>query len=456
MRPITVILLLFVVYACASSARLKRSAVRTKVLILGAGVAGLNAAKHLTDAGFHDFLILEGEGRVGGRFKQAEVGGAMIEEGANWVHHVTDDNPIWKLVQKNEKGKDVTNKTAINHFYSSLEKASELAHQRRQQQKPDMSLRVGLAQVGWKPKNPVDDVVEYHGVDFEYPDKPELDSFSAEVRGRDFFVLDSRGYGHIWQEMAKEFMDKIILNAVVREIRYSNYGVTVTTTDGRTYSGRYSLCTFSTGVLATDMVNFSPPLPEWKMESIYKVPMRYYTKIFLQFPTDFWDDNEFILYAHKNRGHYPIWMDIDRPGLAPGSKILHVTVTGDEALRVEGQSDEETKAEIMRELRKVYGSDIPEPIDFFYSRWSRNNFTRGSFPNVMIGTTKEDFHNLQGNVKSLYFAGDATEYEWWGFVQSAYLSGRRKATEILKCLQQTCDIFHPMSNVVQGVYIQYW
>lgn len=49
------------------------------------------------------------------------------------------------------------------------------------------------------------------------------------------------------------------------------------------------------------------------------------------------------------------------PGIAPKSGILHVTVTGDQGLRVENQPKAVTLKEIMVELRKVYGDGIPEP-----------------------------------------------------------------------------------------------
>ena len=90
--------------------------------------------------------------------------------------------------------------------------------------------------------------------------------------------------------------------------------------------------------------------------------MSVYTKIFLKFPRKFWDDHEYILHASKTRGYFPILQDLDRPGMLPsGSGILLITVTGDEGRRIEKQTDEETKAEIMTTLKKIYGEEIPNP-----------------------------------------------------------------------------------------------
>lgn len=74
---------------------------RTKVLILGAGVAGLVAAKTLQEKGINDFLILEAQDYIGGRFKQRSFAGVKLEEGANWIHCADDkQNPLWELKKK--------------------------------------------------------------------------------------------------------------------------------------------------------------------------------------------------------------------------------------------------------------------------------------------------------------------------------------------------------------------
>ena len=89
--------------------------------------------------------------------------------------------------------------------------------------------------------------------------------------------------------------------------------------------------------------------------------MSVHTRIFLKFPNKFWDDHEYILYASKQRGRYPVWQDLSRPGIFPvASGMLLITVTGAEGRRIEGQSFNETKAEITEMLRKIYGKGIPE------------------------------------------------------------------------------------------------
>ena len=64
---------------------------KTKVLILGAGLSGIKAAKTLLDRNITDILILEGKNYTGGRIHAIEFANHSIETGANWIHFVNED-----------------------------------------------------------------------------------------------------------------------------------------------------------------------------------------------------------------------------------------------------------------------------------------------------------------------------------------------------------------------------
>ncbi|CAG9860988.1 unnamed protein product [Phyllotreta striolata] len=70
-----------------------------KIIIIGAGMAGLSSAYHLTKNGFTDFVVLEARGRIGGRIIQIPVGNEKIELGANWIHGVLG-NPVYELAMQ--------------------------------------------------------------------------------------------------------------------------------------------------------------------------------------------------------------------------------------------------------------------------------------------------------------------------------------------------------------------
>lgn len=232
---------------------------------------------------------------------------------------------------------------------------------------PDIPARVGLQLIGWKSNRPIEKVLEYFRLDFEHAKPPDLVSFyQLFSKGKYFFVSDPRGLWSLYKDLYKPLMDRILLRETVEKIKYSDDSVEIHTKNNDIFVADYVLCTFSSGVLASDAITFDPPLPEWKQEAIYKNPMSVYTKIFLKFPRKFWDDHEYILHASKRRGYFPVFQDLDRPGmLANGSSILLITVTGDEGRRIEEQTDNETKNEIMKTLRKIYGKKIPDPTGMY-------------------------------------------------------------------------------------------
>ncbi len=211
------------------------------------------------------------------------------------------------------------------------------------------------------------------------------------------------------------------------------------------------------GVLQNDAVTFDPELPTWKQEGIATFSMATYTKIFLQFPADrvFWNTSyQFFLYADpKERGYYPIWQSLDGPGFLEGSGILFVTVVQEQSYRVEKQTDEQTKEEVLAVLRDMFGAEnVPEPTAFMYPRWSLEPWAYGSYSNWPPGTTLEMHQNLRANVGRLYFAGEATSSEYYGFLQGAWFEGQAAGSLIAGCLAGYCtgetkyEVLHGTTN----------
>ena len=92
---LVVILFLWVERSSSSPSKVNK----TKVLILGAGLSGIKAAKTLLDKGITDLLILDGKNYTGGRIHAVPFAGLNIEAGANWIHFTDDEvtTPLVKL-----------------------------------------------------------------------------------------------------------------------------------------------------------------------------------------------------------------------------------------------------------------------------------------------------------------------------------------------------------------------
>lgn len=223
------------------------------------------------------------------------------------------------------------------------------------------SFRSRLLRNGWENSTTLANIIEYFHIDFTCSREPDTVPFCQLVNGEDdFFVADSRGFNALLEPLYKTFINKIQLGRIVDAITYSDDDVRVHTTNGKTFLADYVICTFSSNVVLSSMIAFKPPLPKWKLNAFAKMPLSSYTKIFLKFPYQFWEDKEYILHESDKRGYFPVIQNFQTYSTA-GNGILLITVTGKEALRVERQSIQQTQDQIMKVLRSLYWPEIPEP-----------------------------------------------------------------------------------------------
>ncbi|KAL4781309.1 amine oxidase [Aspergillus varians] len=454
---------------------------KTTVAVLGGGMAGVTAAQALSNASVTDFVIVEYRDTLGGRVWHTDFGQDpnghpyVIEYGANWVQGLgssSTENPVWGLAKKHhlqntysDYGSILTyNETGYTDFTDVLdtyaaarEKASEHAGRILNDNLQDMTARSGLALAGWKPRR--DDMaaqaVEWWNWDWEGSYSPETSSFVFGVAGENLtfnqfgdknnLVIDRRGYSAIIQGEAESFLrpddPRLRLNTQVTDIEHGVEGVVVYNSDGSCISAAYAICTFSVGVLQNDAVDFTPALPEWKQTAIEKFSMGTYTKIFMQFNETFWSNNtQFFLYASPTtRGYYPVFQSLSTEGFLPGSNIIFVTVVESQAYRVERQPNEQTKNEILAVLRQMFpDTHVPEPIAFTYPRWSTEPWAYGSYSNWPAGTTLKMHQNLRANVDRLWFAGEATSAQYFGFLHGAWFEGREAGEQVAALLQDEC------------------
>lgn len=439
---------------------------RASVLILGAGAAGLQAARYLHDNGMDDFIIIEGADYIGGRVHNVEFAGVKVEMGANWAQpggttivdqvrdlgletHVSN----WdSMIMLNATGHDVTDAAdpSWERLEEAIEKAAELAQNIVDNDLADMSQRAALRLSGWVPKTPIDWAIEWFDYDFEWADTPERTSLQSTALLADsediLFVKDQRGFQFIFDDIVAflqedTYLDHVRLNQVVSTVDQSSEDeVQVTCQDGTVYTGEYVLVTFGLGVMQSESVEFIPPLPGWKIEEFYQFIMGSFSKIFVKWPTKFWGDEEWILHVNERRGFYPVFFNLEAEGLFPAdTNILAAFVSGDESRRIEYQSDQETIAEIEQVLRGIYGeANVPDAEDILISGWDRNPLHRGAYSNWPVEVSTEDFQKLEARVDRLLFGGEHTDAVYNGYVLGAQLSGEREAKKILQCLDGKC------------------
>ncbi|KAL2219650.1 putative flavin-containing polyamine oxidase [Thermoascus aurantiacus ATCC 26904] len=476
LSSITGVIATWAIQSCAGYVSQERredaSCRQTTVAILGGGMAGIAAAQALSNSSISDFLIIEYRDTIGGRvahttFGEKEDGTPyIIELGENWVFSMfPSKNPVWTLAKKYNLTNTYSNYSSILTYdetgysdYSDLlddydaayEVASEEAGGILTENLQDQTARSGLSLAGWKPKrnDMHSHAVEWWNWDFEDAYAPDKSSFVFGIAGDNLtfnqfsdennFVFDDRGYNAIIQGEASTFLkendNRLLLNTEVTNVSYSKDGVTIYNRDGSCISAAYAICTFSLGVLQNGDVSFTPEFPRWKETAIRKFSMGTYTKIFLQFDETFWPVNkQYFLYASPTtRGYYPVFQSLSTEGFLPGSNIIFATIVDDESYRV------------MEVLRQMFpDKSIPEPTAFFYPRWSTEPWSYGSYSNWPPSTSLEIHENLRANVDRLWFAGEATSAQYFGFLHGAWFEGREAGEQIAVLLQGRCaDVYN--------------
>ena len=444
-----------------------------QVLILGAGLAGLGAARKLSQSGINDFLILEQRDRVGGRLQSAQFAGGTVQLGPQWLFYVDktvpeeNQQPMWPLVQKcnismhspplgtlpsyayTSTGENITLSPefidAVQRYAASTSTPSVSRVLASLPDGADISAAAGLRETGWSAAGkPIDELAEYIRYDFVFGRPTDTgsfrDAYDPQVNIRRLFsfgtnissyvVIDP--YSDFADCLANEFLtpndERLILESTVSSVLWSDECVCATATkDGeeREYCAPYAILTFSVGVLGNNVVTFSPELPLAKRLELQRLEMANFLKIFVAFNETFWDTGvDFIYYIDEINGreYYPVftpWGDY-LPNKPP---ILEAYLFGDIAVRVAYQDLEITKEQIAEVMRNIYGDKASDPVDIIMHDFIVNRYFYGDFSSATPGVGDNTFEELNHPSGQLYLAGEAYVSGIHSFAHGALVHG---------------------------------
>lgn len=418
------------------------------VLVLGAGIAGLAAARALTEQG-RSVIILEARNRVGGRMWTDSSLGVPLDLGASWIHGV-NGNPITKLAKQFGVKTVPTDDENSIMFNADGSEYSDVEWEETESLFEEIYEEVALMQEETENDTSLQDAFDavlseydlsdeqmrrlnyyaYLGTSLEYgADMNDLSLWEwdqdEEFGGEE--VIFPGGYNQITNGLAKGL--DIRLETVVKTIRYGDDGVVVETTAGD-FVADQAVVTFPLGVLKQASVKFEPPLPESKQSAIQKLAMGVLNKVYLRFPEVFWDENvETISYLGDVLGEWSDWLSF-----VPftGEPVLMAFHGGDKGFALENLSDDVIVAGAMKTLQVMFGESVPEPIGVLITRWGKDPFALGAYSHIPPFASGEDYDALFEPVDDkLYFAGEATSREYPSTVHGAYLSGLAAAREML-------------------------
>jgi monoamine oxidase len=239
--------------------------------------------------------------------------------------------------------------------------------------------------------------------------------------------LFAEGYQRIVQYLADDLTIKT--SQVVHRIEWDQQQVHVTT-NKEAFAAEKVIVTLPLGVLKAGRVEFSPPLPKTIVQAIEKLDMGVLNKCYLRFPKVFWpDDVDWLECITAKHGEWVEWFSFVRALNVP---VLLGFNAADRGREIETWSDQQIVASAMATLRHLFGSDIPEPSDYQLTRWASDPFTLGAYSYNPVGADPKLRRHLAKPIAGkLYFAGEATDYQYFGTAHGAYLSGLRAAAQIV-------------------------
>jgi monoamine oxidase len=411
-----------------------------EVVVVGAGMAGVTAARALA-AGGARVIVLEATNLVGGRVQTVrDFADVPIETGAEFIHGVGaatwgDARAAGLRVQSVPysrswfTGGGGARWLPLHLLHPGVWRSFDILWSLHRLRGDDMSAASFIAEKGYQGRARelaqltltahLPGSIEEVGVK-----GLAADGVLRLEEGVNHRVID--GYDLLPQHVATGL--DIRFGCPVATIAWGTDGVEITLDDGRTFSGRAAISTLPHGVLAAGMVAFEPSLPESKHDAIRRIATGPVAKVLLSFDERFWPRHMSQLIC----GTGPITLYWPTSFGTDGPPVLTAYATGGRA-RALSEAGPEAAVEIaLEDLRHVFPRVRPARLvrEARFGDWLTEPYALGGYTFLPPGSVGARARLAAPDTGALFWAGSATIWSPVAdTVEAAYLSGLRAARQ---------------------------
>ena len=430
-----------------------------RVVVVGAGIAGLTVANALAHGGV-DCVVLEARDRIGGRLHTVDLAGSAVDLGGSWIHHPVG-NPLRAFAEQAGiscvdgdplpglggydcgEGRHLSTVELAENLSLQFDAFPEAVDRLRFELGPDASAAdaidafvtslggpapaPGLAR---RARQALRAVIEADAADL--PERQSLRWLWNEIEyeGNLFGDLPVGGYRRVVDAMATGV--DVRLGVDVAEVAVEAGGIRTRCSDGTTEDGSHVVVTVPLGVLKRGAPRFSPMLPAGRAAAITRLGFGRYEKVALRFDEPFWRDAglSHMMIFPRDPDESTLWVfDQDAFGAGP-TLVCHFFHSAAGQL-LEATPDRAAEW-VLGLLAEAIGGPCPPPSAVAVTSWATDPYSDGAYTHIPPGAAPADLDMLGEPIDGrLLFAGEHTQSARTGYADGAMASGIREAKRLL-------------------------
>ncbi len=444
-----------------------------RVVVIGAGLAGLSAARVLVDRGI-DVVVLEARDRVGGRTEGGQTAdGTPIELGGQWIGPT--QTRMYELVaelgletfQTWNTGQHVVHlggrttrmgsqrgavpkvsPFVLADLFQGLTRFQRLADRipvDRPWEAPNARTLDGQTWETWVRRNLRTELGRTY---FRIACEAVFSADTADISllhaafyihsGTDFETLLSVDRGaqqdrlvggsiRIAETMAAQLGDRVRLGQPVRRIEWDEQGAVVETRNGERHEAAAVICTLPPTLAGR--LEYSPALPAWRDQLTQKTPAGTVIKLYAVYDEPFWRADGLTGQAASDTGPVKVTFDNSPPDGSPG--ILMGFMEGGDGREWGRRTVEERRQAAIDCFVRYFGPKAAKPLEYIERNWADEEFSRGCYgAHFAPGVWTAFGPALTEPIGPIHWAGAECSAVWSGYMEGAVRSGEQTARTI--------------------------